>query len=101
MPYKLTLEELNLFINRIVLIFLDSFELEDLETNKLTLDNTDPTFYLRSLLLLKRILGEEIPYPFIRFYKELLIIATLEELRANYIDYYIEKRSKFYTLNLI
>ena len=94
MSYKLTLEELNLFINRVVLTFLDALELEDLETNKLTLDNIDPTFYLRSLLLLRRILGEEIPYPFIRFYKELFIIATLEELRVNYIDYYREKRSK-------
>ena len=92
MSYTLPLEKLNLGINNIVLPFLNTYNLEPIENSIEDINNTKEEFYLRALLLLKRIIEEELPYKYERFFKELLIITTLEEIRVNYIDYYKDKR---------
>lgn len=90
----ISLESLNLFIDRVVLKFLDTFNLkpieEPLDNTTLDEDNRDPEFFLRAILLLREILGKELPLPIERYYKELIVIVTLDEIRLNYIDYYSE-----------
>lgn len=95
MSYTLTLEKLNLAINYIVMPFLDTYNIEPIENTIDELENNKEEFYLRAILLLRKILEEELTYKYERFFKEFIIISTLEEIRNNYIDYYKENKGEF------
>lgn len=92
MSYTINLENLNLGIDRIVIPFLATYNLKPIEDRIPSIEDTNEEYFLRAILLIKRILEEEITYLFSRFFKELLIIATLDEIRNNYIDYYNENK---------
>lgn len=95
MSYTLSLGELTLGVKNIVDPFLERYELRPIEADlDDELDSTPEPFYLRAILLLKRCLAEEIPTKYDRFFKELLLITTLEEIRISYVDYYRPVRSK-------
>ena len=95
MSSTISLGELTLGVKNIVDPFLERYDLRPIETDlDDEVENTPEPFYLRAILLLKRILAEEMPTKYERFFKELLLIATLEEIRISYVDYYRTARSK-------
>jgi hypothetical protein len=98
MSYILTLEELNLTINRLVIPFLDTYNLREIEEPIKDLDNINEELYLRAILLIKQFLNEELPFYYERLFKELFIISTLEEIKYNYINFYKDNKG---TLSLL
>ena len=94
MSYIITIEQLDNYVNSIIIPFINSIELEPLNIEIEELDNIKDTLYLRAFLLIQELIKKESNIIINRFLKELFIIISIEEIRLNYIDYYKENKSK-------
>ena len=94
MSYIITIEQLDNYINSIIIPFINSIELEPLNIEIEELNNIKDTLYLRAFLLIQELIKKESNIIINRFLKELFIIISIKEIRLNYIDYYKENKSK-------